>query len=68
MNPDEPPGILEVKEAVQRAWGDPGTGEAIEIAASEKVAFRPAKELKEAIERRPPAWPFGAVTVAARNL
>jgi hypothetical protein len=28
---------------------NPGMGEAIEIAASKKVTFRPAKELKEAI-------------------
>jgi len=27
----------------------PGTGEAIKIKASKKIAFRPAKELKEAV-------------------
>src|ERR1700723_92618 len=42
-------GILEVKNRSARRGRNPGTGEAIEIAASKKVAFRPAKELKEAI-------------------
>jgi DNA-binding protein HU-beta len=42
-------GILEVKNRSARMGRNPGTGEAIEIAASKKVAFRPAKELKEAI-------------------
>jgi DNA-binding protein HU-beta len=42
-------GILEVKNRPARMGRNPGTGEAIEIAASKKVAFRPAKELKEAI-------------------
>ena len=42
-------GILEVKDRPARTGRNPGTGETIEIAASKKVAFRPAKELKEAI-------------------
>ena len=42
-------GILEVKNRSARMGRNPGTGEAIEIAASKKVVFRPAKELKEAI-------------------
>jgi DNA-binding protein HU-beta len=42
-------GILEVKDRPARAGRNPGTGETIEIAASKKVAFRAAKELKEAI-------------------
>ena len=42
-------GILEVKDRPARAGRNPGTGEAIETAASKKVAFRAAKELKEAI-------------------
>jgi DNA-binding protein HU-beta len=42
-------GILEVKNRSARMGRNPGTGETIEIAASKKVAFRPAKELKEAI-------------------
>ena len=32
-----------------RTGRNPATGEAMQIAASKKVAFRPAKELKEAV-------------------
>jgi DNA-binding protein HU-beta len=42
-------GILEVKARSARMGRNPATGEAIQIKASRKVAFRPAKELKEAI-------------------
>jgi DNA-binding protein HU-beta len=42
-------GILEVKDRPERTGRNPATGEAIEIAASKKVAFRAAKELKEAV-------------------
>ena len=42
-------GILEVKHRPARTGRNPGTGEPIQIAASTKVAFRPAKELKEAL-------------------
>ena len=42
-------GILEVKNREARRGRNPATGEAIQIAASKKVAFRPAKELKEAV-------------------
>jgi DNA-binding protein HU-beta len=42
-------GILEVKNRSARMGRNPGTGEAIEIAASKKVLFRAAKELKEVI-------------------
>jgi DNA-binding protein HU-beta len=42
-------GILEVKDRPARMGRNPGTGETIEIAASKKVSFRAAKELKEAI-------------------
>lgn len=42
-------GILEVKNRAARAGRNPATGETIQIAASKKIAFRPAKELKEAI-------------------
>ena len=42
-------GVLEVKDRPARAGRNPATGEAIQIAASRKIAFRPAKELKEAI-------------------
>ena len=42
-------GILEVKNRPARQGRNPATGETIEIAASKKVAFRPAKELKDAV-------------------
>lgn len=42
-------GIIEVKDRPARMGRNPATGEAIEIKASKKVAFRAAKELKEAI-------------------
>jgi DNA-binding protein HU-beta len=42
-------GILEVKARAARTGRNPATGETIQIQASKKVAFRPAKELKEAI-------------------
>ena len=42
-------GILEVKDRPARTGRNPATGEAVQIPASRKIAFRPAKELKEAI-------------------
>jgi DNA-binding protein HU-beta len=42
-------GILEVKSRPERMGRNPATGEAIQIKASRKIAFRAAKELKEAI-------------------
>jgi DNA-binding protein HU-beta len=42
-------GILEVKNRAARTGRNPATGQAIQIKASKKVGFRPAKELKEAI-------------------
>jgi DNA-binding protein HU-beta len=42
-------GILEVKDRPARMGHNPATGASIQIAASKKVAFRPAKELKEAV-------------------
>jgi DNA-binding protein HU-beta len=42
-------GILQVQKRPARMGRNPGTGEAIEIKASKKIAFRPAKELKEAV-------------------
>lgn len=42
-------GILTVRKRAARMGRNPATGEAIKIKASKKVAFRPAKELKEAI-------------------
>jgi len=42
-------GILEVKAREARMGRNPATGETMQIKASKKVAFRPAKELKEAV-------------------
>ena len=42
-------GILQVRKRAARMGRNPGTGEAIKIKASEKVAFRATKELKMAI-------------------
>ena len=42
-------GIIEVKNRAARMGRNPATGEAIQIKASKKVAFRAAKELKDAI-------------------
>jgi DNA-binding protein HU-beta len=42
-------GILEVRQREARTGRNPATGETMQIAASKKVAFRPAKELKEAV-------------------
>jgi DNA-binding protein HU-beta len=42
-------GIIEVKNRPARMGRNPATGEAIQIKASKKVAFRAAKELKDAI-------------------
>jgi DNA-binding protein HU-beta len=42
-------GILQVRKRAARTGRNPGTGEAIQIKASKKVAFRAAKDLKMAI-------------------
>jgi DNA-binding protein HU-beta len=42
-------GTLQVRERPARTGRNPATGEPIEIRASRKVAFRPAKELKAAV-------------------
>jgi DNA-binding protein HU-beta len=42
-------GILQVKSRGARMGRNPATGEAIQIKAIKKIAFRPAKELKEAV-------------------
>jgi DNA-binding protein HU-beta len=42
-------GTLEVKQREARVGRNPATGEAIQIMASKRVTFRPAKELKEAV-------------------
>ena len=42
-------GILQVRKRPARMGRNPATGEPIKIKASKKVAFRAAKDLKEAI-------------------
>ncbi len=42
-------GVLQVRKRAARMGRNPATGEAIKIKASKKVAFRVAKELKEAV-------------------
>jgi DNA-binding protein HU-beta len=42
-------GILQVRKRAARTGRNPQTGEPIKIKASKKIAFRPAKELKEAV-------------------
>lgn len=42
-------GILQVRKRPARMGRNPATGEAIKIKASKKVAFRAAKELKQAV-------------------
>jgi len=42
-------GILQVRKRAARMGRNPATGAAIKIKASKKLAFRAAKELKEAI-------------------
>src|ERR1700749_3543232 len=42
-------GILQVRKRAARMGRNPATGEQIQIKASKKVAFRAAKELKEAV-------------------
>jgi DNA-binding protein HU-beta len=42
-------GILQVRARPARMGRNPSTGEVIKIKASRKIAFRPSKELKEAV-------------------
>ena len=42
-------GILQVRNRAARTGRKPATGEAIQIKASKKIAFRASKDLKEAI-------------------
>ena len=42
-------GVLEVKSRPARMGRNPATGEAIQIKASKKIAFRAAKELKASV-------------------
>jgi DNA-binding protein HU-beta len=49
-------GTLEVKQNAARTGRNPATGEPIQIKASKKVAFRAAKELKEAVWGQIRSW------------
>jgi DNA-binding protein HU-beta len=42
-------GVIQVRKRAARMGRNPATGEAIKIKASKKIAFRAAKDLKEAI-------------------
>ncbi|MDX2224811.1 MAG: HU family DNA-binding protein [Rhodospirillaceae bacterium] len=42
-------GVMQVRKRPARMGRNPATGEPIQIKASKKVAFRAAKELKEAV-------------------
>lgn len=42
-------GIMEVKDRPARMGRNPATGEAVQIQASRTVAFRAAKDLKDAL-------------------
>ena len=42
-------GIMEVKDRPARMGRNPATGEAVQIEAGKKVAFRAAKDLKDAL-------------------
>lgn len=42
-------GILQVRKRAARMGRNPATGEAIKIPAKKKIAFRAAKELKDAV-------------------
>jgi DNA-binding protein HU-beta len=42
-------GILQLRKRAARMGRNPATGETIKIKASKNIAFRPAKELKEAV-------------------
>jgi hypothetical protein len=44
-------GILQVRRRAARVDRNPATGEPIQIKASKKVAFRPANELKEVVQK-----------------
>ena len=42
-------GILQVRDRPARTARNPATGEPVAVPASRKIAFRPAKELKDAV-------------------
>jgi DNA-binding protein HU-beta len=44
-------GILRVRQLAARMGRNPKTGEPVQIKASRKIAFRAAKDLKEAVRR-----------------
>lgn len=42
-------GVLQIRSRAARTGRNPATGESIQLAASRKVVFRPAKELKASV-------------------
>ena len=42
-------GVLEIRNRPARTARNPATGEPVQVAASRKLVFRAAKELKEAV-------------------
>ena len=42
-------GVLEVKNRPARTARNPATGAAVQVPASKKITFRPAKDLKDAV-------------------
>src|SRR5262249_53287330 len=58
-------GILVVRKRAARMGRNPATGEPIQIKASKKVAFRAAKELKEAVAGK--ARSLGAIPLQPRR-
>ena len=59
-------GILQVRKRAARMGRNPATGEAIQIKASKKVAFRASKELKESVLRSF-GGPSGAIAVGVER-
>ncbi len=60
-------GILQVRKRAARMGRNPATGEPIQIKASKKVAFRAAKELKEAVYGRSRSHQKSAIPAGTRN-
>jgi DNA-binding protein HU-beta len=54
-------GILQVRKRAARIGRNPATGEAIQIKASKKVAFRAAKERRRLIEVDLTFWFFDQI-------
>src|ERR1700753_509510 len=60
-------GVLQVRKRAARMGRNPATGESIKIKASKKVAFRAAKELKEAVYPYTPSLAGGGACRLAKR-